>query len=104
MVCPIRDEPKNAEFLMASLKDALTIIKDGHPRGWERMLELTANKECTDFGYNSQNLEMPASIATKGLMLPLSKYLSSVGYLDDNRICTMEEDKEEGVVMIFTKD
>ena len=67
------------------------------------MLELIANKECTGLGYNSQNLEMPASIATKGLMLPLSKYFSSVGYLDDNRICTVEEDKEEGVGMIFTK-
>ncbi|XP_050914741.1 uncharacterized protein LOC127129632 [Lathyrus oleraceus] len=45
MVCPTRDESKDAESPMASLKDALTIIKDGHPQGWGRLLELHANKD-----------------------------------------------------------
>lgn len=40
MVCPIGEELKNVEFPMASLKDALTFIRSGHPVGWGRMLEL----------------------------------------------------------------
>lgn len=36
-------------------------------------------------------------------MLPLSENFSSVGYLDDNRICDVEEAKEEDVGLIFTK-
>lgn len=33
MVFPARDKSKNAEFPMASLQDALTIIRNGHPQG-----------------------------------------------------------------------
>ncbi|KAI5416319.1 hypothetical protein KIW84_041393 [Lathyrus oleraceus] len=33
----------------------------------------------------------------------LSENFSSVGYLDDNRICVVEEDEEEDVGLIFTK-
>ncbi|XP_050878617.1 uncharacterized protein LOC127082421 [Lathyrus oleraceus] len=103
MVCPARDESKDAEYPMASLKDALTIIKDGHPQGWGRLLELPANKERTGLGYNSQNLKKPTSIATRGSMLLLSKNFSSVRYLDDNRICAVEEEEEEDDGLIFTK-
>ncbi|XP_050875021.1 uncharacterized protein LOC127078622 [Lathyrus oleraceus] len=53
MVCPARGESKDAESPMVSLKDALTIIKDGHPQGWGRLLELPANKDRTGLGYNS---------------------------------------------------
>ncbi|XP_050890983.1 uncharacterized protein LOC127096461 [Lathyrus oleraceus] len=103
MVCPAKDESKDAESPMASLKDALKIIKDGHPQGWGRLLELPANKDRTGFGYNSQNLKKPAPIATKGSMLLLSENFSSAGSLDDNRICAMEEEEEEDVGLIFTK-
>jgi hypothetical protein len=34
-------------------------------------------------------------------MLPLSENFSSAGYLDDNRICAMEEEEDDG--LIFTK-
>lgn len=95
MVCLIRDEPKKAEFPMASLQDALTIIQNGHPLGWGRMLELPSNKDRTGLGYNSQNLKKPALIATKGLVLPLSEYLSSVGYLDVDRVFVMGEEVED---------
>ncbi|XP_050909309.1 uncharacterized protein LOC127123094 [Lathyrus oleraceus] len=106
MVCPARDESKDAESPMASLKDALTIIKDGHPQGWGRLLELPANKDRTGLGYNSQNLKKPAPIATRGSVLPLSDNFSSAGYLDDNRICAVEEEEkeeEEDDGLIFTK-
>ncbi|XP_050919836.1 uncharacterized protein LOC127137415 [Lathyrus oleraceus] len=53
IVCPAKDESKNVESPMASLKDTLTIIKDGHPQGWGRLLELPANKDHTGLGYNS---------------------------------------------------
>ena len=36
-------------------------------------------------------------------MLPLSDNFSSVGYLDDNRICAVEEEEEEDDGLIFTK-
>ena len=67
------------------------------------MLELPANKDRTGLGYNSQNLKKPAPIATRGSVLPLSKNFSSAGYLDDNRICAVEEEEEENVGLIFTK-
>lgn len=38
MVSPLKDEPKNAEFWMAYLQDALTIIKNGHPKNVEECL------------------------------------------------------------------
>ncbi|XP_050883778.1 uncharacterized protein LOC127086990 [Lathyrus oleraceus] len=38
MVCPAKDKSKDAESPMASLKDALPIIKDGHPQGWGNCL------------------------------------------------------------------
>lgn len=38
MVCPTKDESKDAESLMASLKDTVTIIKDGHPKDREDCL------------------------------------------------------------------
>ncbi|XP_050877554.1 uncharacterized protein LOC127081325 [Lathyrus oleraceus] len=100
MVCPAKDESKDAEYPMASLKDALAIIKDGHPQGWGRLLELPANKDRTGLGYNSHNLKKPVPIATWGSVLPLSENFSSVGYLDDNRIYVVEE---EGAGLIFTK-
>ncbi|XP_050916461.1 uncharacterized protein LOC127131593 [Lathyrus oleraceus] len=84
MVCPARDESKDAKSPTTSLKYTLTIIKDGHPQGWGRLLELPANKDHTGLGYNSQNLKKPAPIATRGSVLPLSENFSSVGYVDDN--------------------
>lgn len=57
MVFPVKDGTKNVEFSMASLQDALTIIKNGHPRGWGIMLEFPNNKDCVALGYNSQNLK-----------------------------------------------
>lgn len=103
MVNPFRDESKNVEFPMAFLKDAVIIIKEGHPQGWGRMLELPANKDRTGLGYNTQNLKKLALIVIKGPMLSLSEYFSSTGYLDDDRICVAEEDKEEDAGLIFTK-
>ena len=38
MLCPARDESKGSESLMESLKDSLTIIKDGHPKDGEDCL------------------------------------------------------------------
>ncbi|XP_050908700.1 uncharacterized protein LOC127122404 [Lathyrus oleraceus] len=38
MVCPAKDESKDAKSPMASLKDSLTIIKDGHPKDGEDCL------------------------------------------------------------------
>ncbi|XP_050915939.1 uncharacterized protein LOC127131039 [Lathyrus oleraceus] len=38
MVFSAKDESKDVESPKASLKDALTIIKDGHPQGWGRLL------------------------------------------------------------------
>lgn len=35
MVCLMRDESKNVEFMMTSLQDALTILKNGHPKDGE---------------------------------------------------------------------
>lgn len=103
MVRPARDESKDVESQTTSIKDALTIIKDGHPQGRGRILELPANKDHTGLGYNSQNLKKPASIATNGSVLPLSENFTGDGYLDDNRICDVEEDEEEDVGLIFTK-
>ncbi|XP_050890912.1 uncharacterized protein LOC127096377 [Lathyrus oleraceus] len=103
MVCPARDESKDVESPMVSLKDALTIIKDGHPQGWGRLLELPANKDRTGLGYNSQNLKKPTPIAIRGSVLPLSENFSSAGYLDDNRTCAVEEEEEEDDGLIFTK-
>lgn len=65
------------------------------------MLELPANKDRIDLGYNSQNLKKPAPIAIKGSVLPLSKYFSSVGYLDEDHVCAMEEEVEDAR-LIFT--
>lgn len=45
MFYPSRDESKNAEFPMASLQDALTIIKNRHAQVRGRMLELPNNKD-----------------------------------------------------------
>ncbi|XP_050877043.1 uncharacterized protein LOC127080791 [Lathyrus oleraceus] len=101
MVCPTKDESKDYESPMESLKDALTIIKDGHPQGWGRLLELPTNKDHTGLGYNSKNLKKLAPIATRGSVLSLSENFSSAGYLDDNRICSVEEDEEEDVELIF---
>lgn len=67
------------------------------------MFELPANKYRIGLGYNSQNLKKPASIATRGLMLPLSENFSSAGYLDDNHICSVEEDEAEDAGLIFIK-
>ncbi|XP_050889273.1 uncharacterized protein LOC127094488 [Lathyrus oleraceus] len=104
VVVKARDESKDAESPMASLKDALAIIKDGHPQGWGRLLELPSNKDRIGLGYNSQNLRKPAPIATGGSVLPLSENFSSAGYLDDNRICVVEEEEEEeNDGLIFTK-
>lgn len=71
MVGPIGDELKNVEFPMASFKDALTIIRSGHPIGWGRMLELSNNKDRSGLGYNSQDLKKPMMIVEKGQVLPL---------------------------------
>lgn len=38
MVSLVRDEPKNAKFLMAYLQDTLTIINNGHPKDGEECL------------------------------------------------------------------
>lgn len=102
MVCPIWDETKKAEFPMASLQDALIIIPNEHPLDWGMMLELPTNKDRTSLGYNTQNLKKPAPIATKGSVLPLSEYFSSVGYLDKDCVCVVEEDVEDAR-LIFTK-
>ncbi|XP_050889755.1 uncharacterized protein LOC127095054 [Lathyrus oleraceus] len=90
MVCPAKDESKDAESPMASLKDALKIIKDGHPQGLGRLLELPANR----FRIQLPEFEEPAPIATRGSLLSLSENFSSAEYLDGNRICAMEEDEE----------
>lgn len=39
---------------MASLKDALTVIRSGNPERWGRMLELPNNKDRYILGFNSQ--------------------------------------------------
>lgn len=89
MVGPI-GELKNVEFPMASLKDALTVIRSGHPEGWGIMLELQNNNDHYGFRFNSQGLKKPMSIIVKGHVLPLSYYFSSVGNLIDGRICVVE--------------
>lgn len=38
---------------MASLKDALIMIRNGHPEGWGRMLKFPNNKDHLGLGYNS---------------------------------------------------
>ncbi|KAI5389653.1 hypothetical protein KIW84_075084 [Lathyrus oleraceus] len=53
MVCLTRDESKNTEFTITSLQDALTIIKNGHPQGWGRILEFPNNKDRLGLGNNS---------------------------------------------------
>lgn len=42
------------ELPMSSLKDAQTVIKSGHPKGWERVLELPTNKNRSGLGYHSR--------------------------------------------------
>lgn len=74
MVGPI-GEVKMVEFLMASLKDAQTIINNGHPKGWGRMLELLINKDRSRLGYNSQDLKKLTSIVVERQVLPLSYFL-----------------------------
>lgn len=88
MVGPI-GEVKIAEFLMASLKDAQTIIKSGHPEEWGRILELSVNKDRSRLGYNSPDLKKPAPMTIKGKVLPLSNFFSSVGHLVDGHISAM---------------
>lgn len=66
IVFPIRDEVKNVEFSMASLKYALTVIRSGHLLGWGRMMKLPNNKDHTGLGYNTQNLKKTMLIAKKG--------------------------------------
>lgn len=58
------------------------------------------NKDRLGLGYNSQNLKKLAPIATKGLVLPLSEYFSSVSHLVDEHVCLLEE---EDVRLIFSK-
>lgn len=43
---------KKFELPMSSLKDAQTIIKAGHPKGWGRILELPVNKNRSGLGYH----------------------------------------------------
>lgn len=89
MVFPKRNELKNVEFPMASLKDALTVIKSGHPVGWGRMLELPNNNDRTGLGYNTQSLKKTIPIVEKGQVFPLSDYFSSVGHLVYEHICAL---------------
>lgn len=89
MVGPV-GEVKNIEFPMASLKDALTIIKNGHFVGWGRTLELPINKDRSGLGYNFQDLKKSTPMAIKGQVLPLSDFFSSVGHLVDGHICDLK--------------
>lgn len=63
-------EVKTIEFPMASLKDAQTVIKSGHPEGWGRILEIPVNKDRVSLGCNSQNLKKQAPIVVEGQVLP----------------------------------
>lgn len=103
MVFLVRDESKYVEFPMASLKDALNIIRSGHPEGWGIMLELTNNKERLGLGYNSQNLKKPTLIPKERQVLLLSKYFSSANPLVHGHICDLEENVEEDTRLIFMK-
>lgn len=91
MVGPI-GEDKIVEFWMASLKDDHTIIKNGHPEGWGRILEIPINNDHTGLGYNSQNLKKQTPIGAKRKILPLSEFFSSVGHLVNGQIFALEED------------
>lgn len=75
MVGPVGEKMKNVEFRMASLKDALIVIRSGHPEGWGKMLEMPNNKDLSGLRCNSQDLKKPIPIAVKGQVLPLSYYL-----------------------------
>lgn len=81
----------------------MTIIRNGHPKGWGRILELLNNKDRFGLGYNSQNLKKPTPIAEKGKVLPLSEYFPSVWHLVDDHICASEEDVEEEGGLVFKK-
>lgn len=82
-------ELKNVEFPMASLKDALTVIRSGNPVGWGRMMELPNNKDRSGLGFNSQDLKKPIPIVMKGQVLCLLNYFSSVENLVDDHICAL---------------
>lgn len=77
---------------MASLKDAQTIIRNGHPEGWGRMLELSVNKDRAILGYNSQNLREQMLIDVEGQVLPFLDFFSSGRHLVDGHIYALEED------------
>lgn len=95
-------EVKNVEFPMASLRDAQTIIKSGHPLGWGRMLELPINKDNYGLGYNSQDLKKTTLMAVNGQVPPLSDFFSRTGHLVDGHICSLEEEDEvEEEVLIY---
>ena len=49
MVCTMRDDSKNAEFLMASLQDSLTIIKNRHPKDREECLSFPTIRIAWDW-------------------------------------------------------
>lgn len=100
MVGPI-GEVKTVEFPMASLKGTQIVIKNGHPEGWGRILELPVNKDHTGLRYNSQNLRKQSPIVVEGQMPPFSDFFSSVRHLRDDHVYVMEEDgidEEEGLV------
>lgn len=72
---------KTVEFPMASLRDAQTIVKSGHPIGRERMLEMSVNKDISGLGYNSQDLKKAMLMAVNAQVLPLSDFFLSADHL-----------------------
>lgn len=61
---------KTVEFPIAFLKYIHIVLKNGHPEGWGRILEIPVNKDCVGLGYNSQNLKKQAPIVAKGKYFP----------------------------------
>lgn len=88
---------------MISLEDVKIVIKNGHPEGWGRVLNLPTNKDCAGLGYNSQNLKKQVPKVVEGCVLPLSDFFESARHLVDGHICALEEEgfgitMEEGLV------
>lgn len=93
MTPPVKVAP-DTKLYVASWKDAKTIIQDGHPTGWGRVLDFPVNKDISGLGFRSlQSTQKHGSAnANKGPIPAIPDTFTNVGHLRDNLICMIEEE------------
>lgn len=93
MTPPTKASP-GTKLSMASWKDEKTIIQDGHPTGWGRVLDFLVIKDRSGLGFHSHETTQKQSVANtnKGPIPMILDTFISAGYLGDDSICVMEEE------------